>query len=116
MATEYDSSTPLNDLKSKVQKFVTDRKWQRYHNPKDLAVAISVESSELLDIFKWTNALNDFNKISTKTRKAIAEEMADVLIYLLCMSNAMSIDLTQATLKKIAKNARKYPKERPTRW
>jgi len=116
MAIREDDSTPIDYLKERVETFVTERNWERYHNPKDIAIALSVEASELLDIFKWKDSLNDPTNIPTRTRNAIGDEMADVLIYLLSLSNVMSVDLTQATLRKMSKNARKYPKRSPRNW
>ena len=88
---------------------------KHYHNSKDIAIALSVESSELLDIFKWKNNI-DLKRISTESRNVIADEVADVLIYLLSLANVVSIDLTQAAMRKIKKNARKYPREKPAKW
>jgi NTP pyrophosphatase (non-canonical NTP hydrolase) len=116
MAIQKDDSTPIDYLKGRVETFVRERNWERYHRPKDIAIALSVEASELLDIFKWKNSLSDPTNIPAGTRNAIGDEMADVLIYLLSLSNVMSIDLTQATLRKMTKNARKYPKRNPTNW
>ncbi len=101
-------------MKNLVKEFVVRRKWEKYHNPKDLAIAISVELG-LLDIFKWRNQWSP-NEISVEDRNKIGEEMADVLILLISMSNALSIDLTETVIKKVEKNKHKYPEDKLSQW
>jgi NTP pyrophosphatase (non-canonical NTP hydrolase) len=104
-----DDHVTVGRLKSVADEFVQQRNWQRYHNPKDLAIAISVESAELLDIFKWQDKNKSSWSASSSDRRHIEEEIADVLIYALMFANSTSIDLAGAVFRKMRKNREKYP-------
>lgn len=104
--TFNDSQTPLRVLKKRAKKFVEERNWGKYHNPKDIAIALNVESSELLDLFKWKDS--DEGKLD-ESLEEIKEESADVMIFLLHLANELSIDLTKSVLEKMKKNEKKYP-------
>ena len=108
-----DSNTSIQDLKASVQKFISDREWEKYHSPRNLAESICIESAELLELFQWSNAGQEpvaaANPISSKK---IEEELADIIIYSLSMTNALGIDISNAVLEKLERNARKYPVER----
>lgn len=108
---ENDSTTPPAFLKGKIAKFNSERKWDHYLNPKDLAIAISVESSELLDLFKWRKTRRSA-RVPPARLSQVKDEMADVMIYLMSLANVLSIDLTGAVLQKMSKNALKYPKHK----
>lgn len=95
-------------MRASVRNFIEKRDWQRYHNPKDLAIAINVEVAELLDIFKWRQGGYD--------KERIAEEVADITIYLLSLANVLSIDMAQTVLKKLREDEAKYPIDKPHRW
>lgn len=86
-------------------KFRNERDWEQFHNPKDLALAISIESSELLELFLWKNH-TDANK------EKIKEELADVLAYSFLMAHTFGLDIKEIILEKIKKNATKYPVEK----
>ncbi len=100
----------LEELKALVQQFIDERDWQKYHNPKNLAMSISIESAELMEIFQW---LTLEESIALKNNKAkfeqIKEEVADIIIYCLNLGNVLDIDLSQAIVEKIEKNKSKYP-------
>ncbi|MCX8173599.1 MAG: nucleotide pyrophosphohydrolase [Thermoplasmata archaeon] len=102
-----DDKATLENLKQLVAKFNTERKWEIYHQPKELAIAIAVESAELLDIFKWQHGQAVTAKV--ENYRKIKEEMADILILLLSLANTLNIDLSDALVSKIEKNAMKYP-------
>jgi NTP pyrophosphatase (non-canonical NTP hydrolase) len=102
-----DSKATLENLKQLVSQFNTERKWEIYHQPKELAIAISVESAELLDIFKWQHSEAVTAKPENYMR--IKEEMADIFILLLSLANTLNIDISDAVVSKIEKNAMKYP-------
>ncbi|MCY1585312.1 nucleotide pyrophosphohydrolase [Staphylococcus pettenkoferi] len=93
------------ELKKKINQFRDDRNWRQYHNEKDLALSISLEASELLELFQWkeTEAVVD-NK-----RERIAEELADVLIYSYMMADNMDFDIDEIIEEKLKKNGEKYP-------
>jgi NTP pyrophosphatase (non-canonical NTP hydrolase) len=103
----------IENLQAKLRQFSTDRDWEKFHTPKNLAVALSVESSELLEIYQW---LNDEEAkaimLDEKKRISVEEEVADILIYLLRFCDVNKIDPLQAIEDKVSKNAKKYPIEK----
>lgn len=101
----------LNDLKDDLAKFASDRDWDKFHSPKNLAMALSGEAGELADVFQWLTE-EESKSLTDKQRGRAAEEMADVFMYLLRMSDKLDIDLIEAAHKKLAINAEKYPIER----
>lgn len=105
-----DQQTPLAVLKETVKEFVTERKWEPYHTPKNLAISISLESAELLEHFQWYHP--EAGDIEPREKEKIAEEMADVLAYLLSLSNVLDIDLAAVFQRKMRKNRGKYPADR----
>ena len=103
--------TRIEDLKKKVRDFVDERNWSKYHHPKELAIAIAIEAAELLEIFQWDEKM-DIQDIRNdeETMSKIEEEVADVMMYILCLSNQLDLDLSQAILTKLEKNRAKYVK------
>jgi len=105
-----DVCTNIGELKNKVGKFVKERKWERYHNPKDLAESICIEAAELLERFQWIPPQETLTwKDNPSKVDAIKEEVADIIIYCLSLANVMNIDLAETVLKKLETNERKYP-------
>lgn len=98
----------LENLKEHVKQFRDEREWKQFHTPKNLAVAFSVEASELAELFLWDDNEESFKTAHDKNEH-LQEEMADVLIYLLSMANVLNIDLSKAVLNKLKKNCVKYP-------
>ncbi|TEB07343.1 MazG nucleotide pyrophosphohydrolase domain protein [Pelotomaculum schinkii] len=98
----------MNHLIQKLIEFRDQRNWKQFHNPKDLAISLVLEASELLENFQWKSSEQAVREKS----KSIEEEMADVFTYLLLLSNEMGIDLEKAVIDKIAKNATKYPESK----
>lgn len=101
----------LEDLKGRIRKFRDDRDWKQFHNPKDLAISIAIEAGELLEEFQWKDAAGVEQKVKGERHK-IEDEMADVYIYLLEMSDVLGIDLIKAADEKMKKNELKYPVEK----
>lgn len=100
-----------------LRKFAEERDWGQFHTPKNLAMALSVECSELVEHFQWLDSdevknLQIENSKNKKKREEIAEEVSDILFYLLRFSDVMNIDLQKAVDKKLEKNAKKYPAEK----
>jgi NTP pyrophosphatase (non-canonical NTP hydrolase) len=95
-----------------VDDYVTERNWKKYHKPKDIAISISIESSELLELFQWKPDPQETGKPDQGLKTRIGEELADIVIYSACMANALDIDLSEVLLDKIKKNRRKYPVEK----
>lgn len=102
----------LHHLAKAVADFVTQREWEPYHHPKDLAISIAIESGELLERFQWRNGQEVERLLQeAEYRQGVEEEMADVFIYLLALANRLDVDLVAAARAKLERNARKYPVE-----
>lgn len=105
-----DDETTILDLRKKIAEFVSEREWERFHTPKNLAESICIEAAELLEIFQWAGSEESREFVKTKKNKdRISEELADVVIYCFSMANSMNIDISDAVTRKINKNAKKYP-------
>ena len=101
----------LGELKERVRAFVAERDWDRFHNPKNLAMALSVEASELVELFQWLTE-EESAALDGKQRQRVSEELADVLWFLVRLSDRLDIDLLAAAELKLADNADKYPADR----
>jgi NTP pyrophosphatase (non-canonical NTP hydrolase) len=99
----------LFDWQKRLQEFAAERHWESFLNPKNLAMALSVESAELLECYQWLTPEESLQP-SRAQQLAIADEMADVLMYLLQLSRVNGVDLEQAMEAKLLKNAVKHPK------
>ena len=106
-----DSSATLRRLGDQVAAFATERDWLQFHTPKNLAMALAGEAGELLAEFQWLTPEESLLLSDGSRRSAVAQEMADVFIYLLRMSDVLSIDLVAAVEQKLATNAENYPVE-----
>lgn len=95
----------MDDLIDKVNQFRDERDWRQFHNEKDLAISISLEASELLEIFQWRSSQEAIDQ----KLPHIKEELADVLIYALMFADNLDLDIEAIVTDKLAKNAQKYP-------
>jgi NTP pyrophosphatase (non-canonical NTP hydrolase) len=98
----------LEQLHGKIIQFRDERNWQQFHNPKDLALSLSLEASELLELFQWKTSEEAVEKNLDKMK----DELADVLIYAVLFANETKIDIIKAIKEKIEKNEINYPKEK----
>ncbi len=98
----------LDALRQHIREFATARAWERYHTPKNLVMALSVEAAELLEPFQWLTAEQSL-QLSAEQHEEVRQEIADVLIYLTRLADVLDIDLLDAAADKLAINARKYP-------
>ena len=98
----------LQDLRTRINTFVTERDWAQFHTPKNLAMAMIVEAAELVEQFQWDTPLES-QQLSPEKREAVAHELADTFVYLLRIAEVLEIDLIDAANKKIELNALKYP-------
>lgn len=100
----------LDEMMELVRRFIDERDWSQFHNAKDLATAISIEASELQEEFLW-KAREEADGIMSdpSSMRAVEEEMADILIYLLSLASTYDIDLKDAVERKVAANSDKYP-------
>ena len=108
-----DSKLTINDLKKIVKLFVDERDWKQFHSPKNLAMALSVETSELMELFQWLD-LEQAKEVmkSGEVREDALDEIADIFIYLLAFCNTNKIDISDALMKKMKKNIEKYPADK----
>jgi len=99
-------------IQQALREFAGERDWDQFHSPKNLAIALAVEAAELLERFQWLKE-DESRRLSEKPEdyRAVREEIADVLIYLLRLADQMGIDLEEAVHDKMRKNAEKYPVE-----
>ncbi len=94
----------------RLRAFAAERDWERYHTPKNLVMAMSVEMAELVEHFQWLTPDESAGLLDDPAqRQAVEEEMADVLLYLLRLADVTGVDLDAAMQAKIVKNAQKYP-------
>ena len=102
------SRNELQKLRDHLRKFALEREWDQFHSPKNLAIALSVEASELLEHFQWLTEEQSRSLPLTEVRK----EMGDVLLYLIRLADKLDIDLVEAAQSKLLENAEKYPVEK----
>ena len=108
-----DSKESIQELKDKVKKFCEDRDWDKFHNPKDLAIGVITEASELLEKVRFKSPKDiDLMFQDKNKRQEISEETADILYFLLRLAQKYNIDLTEELNKKMIKNDKKYPLEK----
>jgi NTP pyrophosphatase (non-canonical NTP hydrolase) len=107
-----DETTTVGELRQAVDAFTAARDWRQFHNAKDLAISISLEAAELLEEFQWLNAAQ-VAETSTNpdARERIRFELADILIYCLCLSSALELDVSRAVLEKLGIAGEKYRQE-----
>lgn len=92
------------EVVEQVINFRDERNWQQFHNPKDLAISISLEAAELLEIFQWTGSETEVPEKSNRLK----EELADILIYGILMADALHVDVNEIIMEKLKKNGEKY--------
>jgi dCTP diphosphatase len=98
----------LQQLRASLRAFALAREWERFHSPKNLAMALSVEAAEILEHFQWLTE-QESESLDGEIRDAVEKELADVLIYLVRLADRLEIDLLAAAAAKIESNERKYP-------
>lgn len=106
-----DEDTKISDLKEIVRQFCQDRGWDPYHNPKDLSIGVITEASELLELFRFQTEANCEEMMkNSASRLAIADELSDVLYFLLRFAQKYDFDLSSEFKRKMEKNNQKYPR------
>ncbi len=101
----------MENLKRDLRRFAEERDWGQFHSPKNLAAALTVEASELLEVFQWLTEDQSY-KLSPKQMAQAREEVGDVFLYLLQLTDKLDIDMIAAARDKLATNAAKYPIDR----
>lgn len=106
----------LNELTVRIAAFSEERDWEQFHSPKNLAMALSVEASEIVELFQWRTE-EESRALEDEVRAEVADEIADVLIYLVRLADRLGIDPLTAAENKMVKNAAKYPADKSRgRW
>jgi NTP pyrophosphatase (non-canonical NTP hydrolase) len=103
--------TELEDLRDQLREFAAARDWGQFHSPKNLAMALSAEAGELLEVFQWLTEEQSRN-LGPEALAAASDEVADVLLYLVRLGDQLGIDPIAAARRKLVANAAKYPAER----
>jgi dCTP diphosphatase len=98
----------LTSLRDALRRFAAARDWQQFHTPKNLAIALCVEAAELLEHFQWLTAAQSA-RLDPRRKRAVAAEIADVLLYLTRLADVLQVDPLAAAQRKLRQNARKYP-------
>ena len=108
-----DETTPSDflELRASIRKFATERDWEKFHTPKNLASGICIEAAELLEPFQWLKT-GDRSELGLAKLAHVQHEVADVLIYLVRLADTLDIDLMHAVNEKLALNRQKYPAEK----
>jgi NTP pyrophosphatase (non-canonical NTP hydrolase) len=107
-----DDHTTLADLRRRIAEFIAARDWEQFHTPKNLSASIAIEAAELLEHFQWLTdeqaaaVMQDEEKLA-----AVADEMADVIIYTLSLANALDVDVSEAVMGKLERNEGRFPAE-----
>lgn len=108
-----DNERKIHELKDKIKAFCDARDWDQFHNAKELAIALSIEASELLEIFRWKSEKEVAELFKdSKKKEDIEDEMADILYFLVRIAQRYDLDLSEALDKKMEKNEKKYPIEK----
>ena len=98
----------MENLRGAIRRFVSERDWEQFHSPKNLAMALSVEVSEIVEHFQWLTQEQSRNLPPEKSRE-VAQELGDVMIYLVELSDELGVDPIQAATEKVSTNSSKYP-------
>ncbi|MEM2943061.1 MAG: nucleotide pyrophosphohydrolase [Candidatus Bathyarchaeia archaeon] len=110
MRLSSDRDATIHFLKEAVRAFVQERGWDRFHNAKNLAESICIESSELLELFQWLSSRESQGFIRRpQNLSRLSGELADVLIYCLALANLAGVDIASSILSKLRESARRYP-------
>jgi NTP pyrophosphatase (non-canonical NTP hydrolase) len=110
---KMESNVSIKVLKDKVQSFCEERDWNQFHNPKDLAIGISTEANELLDLFRFKSEEDMMDMLNDSVKRcSIEEELADTFFFILRFAQRNNMDLAEILYEKMKKNALKYPVEK----
>lgn len=105
-----NGQSELTMLRDKLRAFAAERDWEQFHSPKNLSMALMVEVAELMEHFQWLTEAQS-SELPPNKQQEVREELADILLYLVRLSDKLGVDLEAAALEKLEKNAAKYPAE-----
>ena len=103
-------NSEVKNYQDKLKTFAEDREWEQFHSPKNIACALSVEASELLEIFQWLSS-EQSQKLNEKQIGEVRDEISDVFLYLIKLADTLDINLSESLDQKMIKNEAKYPAE-----
>ena len=105
-----DNNTTISQLRTEVDQFVQERDWGKYHTPKNLGMSIAIEAAEIMEHFQWHSSDQSVGLVrELETKKLVADELADVLVYCLILANQAEIDISSAVRSKMARNHKRFP-------
>lgn len=108
-----DKDTTIGQLRQEMAHFVAERDWEQFHDPKNLAMSIAIESAELMEHFQWLTSAEARDVLKYPEEMGeIADELSDIVSFVLSFANRCGIDITEALRKKMEANRRKYPVEK----
>jgi len=100
----------IKEIQNQIRNFVSERDWEKFHSPKNLAMALGGESGELLEIFQWLTEKESFQVMKEeKTAQKVRNELADIAVYILRLCDVLNISIEDAILEKLKINEEKYP-------
>lgn len=102
----------VEEIQARLRDFATERDWEQFHTPKNLAMALTIEASELMELFQWLTPEESGRVMDGDHSEAVRDEVADVMIYLLRLADVLNVDLGEAVDHKLAKNGERYTVER----
>ncbi|WP_165727541.1 nucleotide pyrophosphohydrolase [Pseudoalteromonas sp. 31A1] len=102
-------SNEIEKLINRLRNFSRERDWEQFHSPKNLVMALSSEAGELIEHFQWLSESESYLENNEETLTSVKEELADVFLYLIQISDKLGIDILECATKKIDLNAQKYP-------
>jgi NTP pyrophosphatase (non-canonical NTP hydrolase) len=109
-ANFMETEIPIDELREHVRRFISERNWDRYHTPKNLAMSIAIEAAELMENFQWLTDKQSFEILQEDDACAqVVDELADILIYCLSLANKIDINISAAILDKLSRNEERYP-------
>jgi NTP pyrophosphatase (non-canonical NTP hydrolase) len=105
----------IEELTTAIREFARSRDWERFHTPKNLAMALSVEVAELVELFQWLTPEESAALVDTpQGRSAVEDEIADIAIYLLRLADVLDVDVASAVMAKSERNDERFPAKEPT--
>jgi NTP pyrophosphatase (non-canonical NTP hydrolase) len=105
-----DANTTTSQLRDEVQQFIQERDWGRYHTPKNLGMSIAIEAAEIMEHFQWSSSDKSIDLVKEpETKKLVADELADVIIYCLALADQAEIDISRAVRSKMERNRSRFP-------
>ena len=107
---QFDTQTTVGTLREEVREFVKERDWEGYHSPKNLGMSIAIEAAEIMELFQWYSTAESRKLVEDeKFRAQVVDELADVMIYCLCLANEVEIDVSTAVKAKLERSRSRYP-------